>query len=484
MQPVQKKKRRKKKPWLVFILLGIILAALTLLLILTTKPQDIPVVPDNTDESLTLIQKNADDLTRIEVFPSMGEGFTLIRSGDVFMVEGMPDFALEAREIDLMVKDLSLLTAHEVMGQLDPGDTDSLSALGLGDDAARVWAIYRNGGRIGLAFGNTAATEIPADYLMLTGDNRVFTVSQETRAHFDRTLFTLHPVPALNFSSDLLDEAVFEGAGAFTLTLKEGLWELTSPGRYPADEAAVKAFLNNVNRMRLAVYAGEASEDNISLYGFATENRSVTFRLAKSAITAYDEEGLPLESRAVEAQDLTLSFGKEIDRIGFYIRYGDGIYQASLASMGFLRNAAWAGLHARAPVNVPVNRLETLSAQKAAGTNTYAISLVESVLPNNQLELDMDGNRLYLPEIIKNGTEMDRDAFLREYLKLMALTASGSLPPDFEPDGDMAARYRLTGAGIDLDIALYPFDALHYAMRVNGIFADYTDRQAADAIQL
>jgi hypothetical protein len=484
MQPVQKKSRGKRKPWLIFSLLAIFAVALLLLFILTAKPNEAQDLPKSPDENLTLVQKDAEDLVRIEVSPSFGEGFALVKEGGVFVVEGSPDFPLEAREIDLMVKDLTLLVANEALGQIDPFDGESMKALGLGEDAARAWATYQDGERKGFIFGAVAATEVPADYFMLERDSRVFAVSQETRSHFDRTLNTLHPVPALNFTSDLLNEAVFKGEGAFTLTLKEGLWELSSPGRYPADETAVKAFLGNIGQMRLAVYVGEATEENLSLYGFTPAGRSVTFHLAPSAITAYDEEGTPVESRSVEAQTLTLSIGMDIDRIGFCCLYGGSIWQVSLASMGFLRDAGWEGFHSRTPVNIPVNRLEVMQAEKGGSVNVYQISLVESILPNNALELDEAGNPLFLPEIRRNGLEMERDGFLREYLRLMALKASGNLPEGYAPNGNITARYHLSGAGIDLEVALYPFDALHYAIKVNGRFADYVDRRSADAIAL
>ncbi len=449
-----------------------------------SQRDDIPALqPSRKDESLSLISRDASELQRFKVILSSGDSFTILQNDGHFEVEGNPDFPLEEREISLMVKDLTLLTVNEEWGSfhLDDGDLD---ALGLGQTAARVTAWYTDGQKAGLIFGSSAPTEIPSGYFMLEGDGRVFTVSPEMRGHFDRPLNTLHPVPALGFSSELVDRIRFDGEDAFELCQTEGLWEVSSPFLYPADEEKIRNLLSSIEKMRLAVYAGEADTGNLERFGFIQPRRSVQITLAPSIIQGFDSESNPIDSQDIPEQVFAFEVGDAIGNIGFYLRYEGKIYQASNVSMGFLTAVGLDGILSPAPMNVPVNRLARMNVFKNGIKVEYVISLVEKILPNNDLARDESGNTLFEPYVEKDGLVTDSDAFLREYLKLMALRASGILPEDFWPESETAVVYHLDCPSVQLELALFPFDALHYAMRVNGQFIHYVDRRIAEDINL
>ncbi len=485
MQPVRKKTPPPRRRSL--LLLAFPLTAALILLIWLFFGQKAPeawVPPiSNTDEELTLLSRDASELLRFSVTPSVEEPFSIVFADGKAQVEGNTDFPLEQREIDLMVKDLTLLTAHEELGRITM-DGQSLEALGLGKTAARVKAEYSDGTSADLVFGGRAPTEIPSDYLMMNGDGRVFSVSTDMRPHFDRGLNTLHPVPALNFDSVLTDGLSVSGEGGFEVRQSEGLWEVVSPFRYPADEEQVRSLLLAIGKMRLAVYAGKAEGDNLSKYGFDHASRSVRIDLAPSVIQGYDAQGNPGQSLDVPGQSFHFQIGDPIGSLGFYLLYEGEIYQVSHASMGFLYSMDIDDILSPAPVNVPINRLTRLSVHRGGESRAYEVSMIEKILPNNQHERDEAGNLLYEPYITVNGQEADSTAILREYLRLMALSASGKLPEGFASEEEQAVRYLLSGPFGELELALYPFDALHYAMRVNGQFIHYVDRDAADGIQL
>ncbi len=484
MQPVRKKSIPPRRR--AVLLLALLFTALILLIWIffgQKAPDAQPPLIKNTDEELTLISRDASELSKFSVRPSAGEPYAIIFRGGKAEVEGKPDFPLEEREINLMVKDLTLLTVHEELGRITQ-DEQNLEALGLGKTAVRVQAEYSDGTRAGLVLGGSAPTEIPSDYFMMEGDDRVFSVSTDMRPHFDRGLNTLHPVPALNFNSALTDGLYYSGEKGFEIRQSEGLWEVVSPFRYPADEDRVRSLLYALGNMRLAVYAAKADGDNLSKYGYDPARRSVRIDLAPSVIQGYREDGEPAESLDVPAQSFRFQIGDPIGSLGFYLLYEGEIYQVSHASMGFLSSMDIDDILSPAPVNVPINRLTRLSVHRGGESREYEVSMTEKILPNNQHERDEAGNLLYEPTITVNGQEADSTAILREYLRLMALRASGKLPEGFASEEEQAARYQLSGPFGELELALYPFDALHYAMRVNGQFIHYVDRDAADIIQL
>ena len=149
--------------------------------------------------------------------------------------------------------------------------------------------------------------------------------------------------------------------------------------------------------MRCALYAGEASEEYLQRYGLGVPDRTITFMLSDSLLTGFDRQGAQTTSRAIPAQQLRIALGEGIGNIGLYCLYEGKIYQASNASMGFLRDSTLERLSSPTPVN---------------------------------------------------------------------------------------RRYRFDTALGRRVLALFHYDALHYAMRVNGVFADYVLRESADSIAL
>ncbi len=483
MQPVRKTRRSRRNTITLAAVALLVALAAVFLLTRGNQAPGAPAAPDPETEAVQLINIPPEDLTRVEVRASTGESFALVWTKDGPQVEGKPDFPLEPRETDLMVKDLTLLVANGLAGRAETSP-ENLELLGLGPAAPRATAEYRDGRRMTLVFGNSARTEIPSDYLMLEGDDRVYTVSPETREHFDRALETLHPVPAVNFTPSLLDRAEFTGGGGFTLERAGSGWRLSAPFDYPAEEAAAQRLLDGIAGMRLAVYAGEADGESLERFGFSPDGRAVYFHLAKSVITRYDRDGNPEGETQVPEQTVRFALGGGIGNIGLYVRHDGKIYQASLASMGFLRDLALEGVLSRTPARADISELDSLTARRDGRSVTYEIALVEKILPNNRIETDGQGNPLFEPHVTRDGREEGADAFLRGISKLAGLRALGDLPAGFLPEGPAVAAYTLTGRFGQTEVALFPFDALHYAMRVNGRFFHYTDRLSADAVGL
>ena len=484
MQPVRKGKpaRGFGKPAAVLLaLLG--LGLLVFLSIELFKPDSQPAHPVE-NERVQLIDRDESELIRMEVKSGIAEGFALSRAKDGWIVEGKPDFEIDANELSLMVKDLTTLYANEFLGEINT-DKDSLESLGLGDAAPRVTASYLDGSSRTLVFGNSAQTEIPADYMKFADESKVYAVSVETRDHFDRNLESLHMIPKINFNADLVDSISFQGQHPFTLTQQEGLWEMSLPWLYPVDNAGMQALINSISGMRFALYAGKADEENLDKHGLLVPKRTINFQLAPSVITGFEDDGRPSGSLDIPRQVFSIAVGDDIGGIGLYCLYEGSIYQASNVSMGFLRDTEPETLLSPYPITWPINRVERLLVSDAAGTRDYRLELTEKVLPNNRLERDRDGNILYEPDITKDGAAVDGRQFIQEYLKLMTLSRNGRLPSGFQPDSrEPAKSYILTTSLGERELALFPYDELHYAMRVNGTFVDYINRETADAISL
>lgn len=486
MQPVRKRPSKpfyKRAGAMAALVLTVLLTAAGLFFALQEKKSPLPPPESSASQTFMLIDKQPEELTAFEVFPPGHASYRLVRVGESFQLAENPDFALNQEMIRTMVQDLTALAAEKV-GDIAkvPGGRE---ALGLDGKHFTLRAEYADGSQRSLFFGSAAYTEIPSDYLMLSEDDGVYTVSPQVRSNLDLPLGMLHPLPRIDFSPNLLDTVrVQDREAGFSIERKADLWQVTEPLRYPADPSQVAALLGGIGGMRFAVYVGEADELRLSDYGLASPKRQVTFQLAKSLIITREEGGKAPVTREVAAQQFQYAVGNDIDGIGFYCLYQGSVYQASNASMELLSALSLDKLLARKPVVIPINQLDSLTARDAEGTRSYKVELVERIEKNNALALDEKGRPLYDPVITLGGKESDQEAFVREYLKLMDLGGQGKLPGDYAPEGGPLVQYTLKAEGMTLDLAFYPFDALHLAMSVNGSALYYVTRQAAADIGL
>lgn len=478
MQPVRKKQRHPARMRAVLIAGFALLILLAALLLLSgrNKPSLPPPEP-SVREEITLIGKSQEDLAAFELFPTGHPSYRLVRAGAAFHLENKPDFPLDQQMLAEMAQDLTSLSAEKA------GDINEISggkeAIGIDGTHFYVNAEYKDGSRCTFSFGSAAYTEIPSDYLMISGDDSVYTVSPQIRSNLDLPLGALHPIPRINFSADLLDALyIRDGQDLFSLERKEDFWQVTSPCAYPADPGQIASLIKDISGMRLAVYVGEADELPLADYGLQPPSRTAAFHLAKSFIITQTEAG-DAASLPVDAQRLEFSIGKDIDRIGFYCLYQGAVYQASHASMGFLTALSMDRMLAINPVAIPVSQLRSLRVRDSAGQiRQYQVELVEHVQKNNALAKDAQGRQLYDPLITLNGKAFDQEAFAKEYLKLMDLENRGRLPEGFVAEGSPVTQYTLSAGDTELDLAFYPYDALHLAMAVNGRVFFYVTRQS------
>lgn len=484
MQPVQKKipnPQKKRLAAALVVLLGLVAIAAILIVNHSKQPA---LSPDHqADARYMMIDRPQDKPLRIEVTNSKGEQFALVLTDAGYQVAGQPDYPLNEVDIELMVKDLTILEATDLAGDA-PKDEAVLQELGLGPDAPRVRASYQDGQSINLIFGADARTEVPSDFIMMAGDDKVYTISPETKQHFDRALNTLHPVPAINFSSSLVNRIRVEGEAGFVLEQQEGWWELKEPCLVAADSQAISRLLSSISNMRFALYQDEGNSGRLQDYGLATPRRRVVFELADSVITGYGQDDQVMERLQVPAQQIELFIGDDYENIGMYLLYNGKVYLGSHASMGFLARLSFESLRNRSPLSIPMNRLRSMQADEGGRQAAFSIGFTEAVLPNNELALDQDGNLLYLPLVTTGAEEIDSDLFVKEYLKLMNLAGQGALPDQFTADEEqLIKRYTFELLdGTRRELAFFPFDALHVAMRVNGAFLDYVSIKAMESL--
>lgn len=92
----------------------------------------------------------------------------------------------------------------------------------------------------------------------------------------------------------------------------------------------------------------------------------ITLDIAASILTGYDDNGQAYAQTQLDAYQLTLACGADASEVIYYCLYRGDVLKASYFTAGFLLSQGYDGLLLGAPINVPTNRLTSLTLTRAA----------------------------------------------------------------------------------------------------------------------
>lgn len=418
----------------------------------------------NVARPVTLRDRDTEDIAAITV-ENAGGAYTLRREAEGWRVAGA-DYDLREALLTPLINDAALIVAEDTVGDLAEHPEWQLAHFGLDPAAVRVMVTDTDGSVTVFRVGDAVPQENPAHYLYVEGDSHVYTVGDDVYDAYITTPLELHEVPELALKADLIDGIAVTGENPFAIERRADGWYLTEPVRYPLSDAAVSALLDKLAGLRFAQFAADALEADLAAYGLDAPRRVITLDIAESVVTSYDENGQPTGEARLPAYQLTLALGDGADSVVFNCLYRDAIYRVTVFTAGFLRTQTYDALLLDAPFNAPTNDLISLSWQN----DLYAVSLRERVLPNNALETDENGNLVYDLAVTKNSAPLDSEAFLTAYRQLLELRTADRLPADYTlPDQAPLLRAVVTRSASVREIALYPVDALHRAVAIDGV---------------
>ncbi len=449
MKEVRKRAPRKdiRPGRLCLLLAALTVAALGAVFLLRGQPET-PPAPESAVKRVTLISRDANELTRIHVTPPSGEAYALIIENGEPTLEGDDDFVLHETRAQSLLTSAAHIEMEEAL--LDTGEeTVDLAAFGLSPARAAVEITYTDGQTVALSLGDAIPHEALQYYCMAGGDDTLYAVSGEVWDAYSQERLFLHDVPLLDIQKDSIEAIAVAGEGAFSLALTTDGWYLETPRRYPADKQAMETLLTRLAGMRLSSFVCDASGAALAQYGLAPAARTLTLTGA-------------------DAGALTLAFGNKASDTMVYCLYDGAVYQGTLFSMQFLSSLAPEALAQRSPVNYAVNVMTEFSLDVGSEKTVYSLSLAERVLENNEFETDENGNILYDVIVKKDGAAVDTDAFLNWYAQFAAISGTGALPDGYVLQGAPLATVTLKSESASREVAFYTIDALNVALAVNG----------------
>lgn len=484
MQSVDKK-HRKSFPRLRALLLALSMAALALCLALYCLAGRGDGSPQPSESAALYGSVNArteSEVMRIEISLLDGDGWTLTRQGDGFVMEDDPELPLDAFTVDEIVYAVAPLFYNEILTENAADYAAHWSDFGLDSPACTVTVDYADGERLVFCIGAVSQSDTPFYYMTVEGDPRLYALNTSSASALMQQRRALRSVTQPTIYRALLDSIRIVRPDASIVWTLEGSpeasdaidhWLLTEPIRYPVDGQRMSTLQKNLENVRLGVYVCEATPETLSQYGFDTPRLVLETHMAAGSLGTVSKEGVWDVTNHPESS-VTLTVGGAESDVADWVLYDGSIYVASHFTYSPFFTVQPASTLSRYPVLTALGNLKALTVETAGRTDRYTLTHTERVAENNQLLYDDGGDILYDTTVEKNGVPMRYESFEQAYSQLVQVTVSGTLD---NGNVSVAAPHTVYTfedvAGTVHTVALSDADILHDVVTVDGVSLYY-----------
>jgi len=482
---MQTPKRKEKKPikksaLILGLALLIALAAASLLLVFSKKEEAKPYIKPVELTNAIVREAEIADIMAIEVHLNGEEDYTLVNQEGLLYLE----HATEPIDAAMAYNIFSALTPLSAEATLTDDMTpylDHLDDFGFDAPLMRLNIAYSNGDTLEIKVGDQAPDN-GHRYMLLSGDNHLYlcTTALYDAMFFNYRLFaraeSLHMNPA---RIDLITVEKADGMPVFGYRLAEktddesaaleNSFFLTAPVSYPASREWTAPILTALQHFVLGPAIAEDTPENRALYGLTEPEYVLTVHQTAGFETVTDEEGIISRVWAEESTH-TLALGGAYNDTINYLAYNGGLHWFNRYQLAFVYDMKPLETLEKKPLDVPLLRVKCL----AIDEDQYEISHAEQTDENGEILTDSVGNTLYTFTILKNGEPYDALLFESRYASFSQTAVSGILPASFEATDDITKTITITfSAGEQRVITLMPFDVLHNAVGVDGVYLHY-----------
>ncbi len=445
-----------------------------------------PEVPLNIQkETVLLFNRPEEDIAAIAIAPRDGTAYPLIRQGGSFALMGREDEKLRSDLIDdLLISLTELPVKNTVLESLSAAQGLRPADFGLDPAIARITVTYTDGEKKELRVGNlTPDKETPQRYCMVSGSDTLYTILEADSVPLLREMDSLRDFVQPDLDGSLLDRIEVTGQIEWALHYTPSGWQMDAPFPYPLSTLRTDALLTKIESMGFAACLGKAGKLNLKDYGLDAPALTITLTQAATVITGETTEGQQV-SVPVPETVYTLRVGNETGKSGVYVQWQDQVFTASNFLLGFWKELAPLDYLLQTPVNLLVNNLSEVRFTRNGSTHAYQVRLVEQITENNQIAVDEYGRVLYDCAVNRAGEsqDMDAEAFLSWYTRLASLAGDGKLPDGWIPSGEKRAEITLINDHLTRTVTLWPCDALHDAIAVDGVALYYIRNTWLDEI--
>lgn len=488
MDQVQKKKRRTLRHGRLMLLTVMMLALAAVLVLIQQTESNDEDMPAYVSTAAELYSYEPEDVLAMTIQRRGEDSWSLIRQEDgLFSLRGEDGFTLSEETSQERASAAAIISCEEVL-TADPAEYQAhLADFGLADPRYTAAITYADGVSISIRIGDESAHSTASRYMLIDGDDRLFTISKGIVDELFVSRDSLWDVEQPTIHKARIDRITLYGPdssiehqwtlqGDIAADDAQDRWQITQPFVYAADSASMANLLANAANLRLGSYVGPATPENLSACGFDTPRQTIELHMAAGTIGTVNALG---EYATQDWPESTITFiigGEKSDMID-YVRHGDEIYLCSHFTIGVFMNIDVHSTMSRYPLLTALGNLARLEVTENGQTTVYELTRTEQVAENNELVYDENGDIAYDVIVTCNGKPVDYAAFEAAYSALVKVSVSGMLP---EGETSLVPPHTVytfhDTDGTVHTIALATFDAMHDSVIVDGYEAFYLIR--------
>lgn len=486
--PKKTLRRRSKRPVLWMAAAVCLLMALAFVLLLpkirTLFPSEHRQMEIVTQTQRVFEVTEAERLESVTITPINGESYTLRMHEGVLMLQtqdGLADLN------DVYAADILSAVTH-IVGQgvvaEDAAEVEEhLKDMGLQPPLASALICYTDGTQTTLDVGSPVPNTTYS-YCRWSGSNAIYMCDAGVVDALNLHRRHLLPVEQPQIYAGLLDEMVIENAyDRLKITFTDGTFgRMEEPFPYPLNQEAASRMLTAVDHFRLGTLEGVVTDENRAAYGFE-EPLCVLELNQSSGVTSEVAASGELETRLVDQQSLRFTIGRAEGDYFYTCEYEGNCYLVSRFLTESFLQIKRADLLSRHPADVGDLPLKRVWIHTPEGTADLQITRIERVLPNNELELDAEGNVVYDTHVTLNGKPQNVELLYEAMSRLDALTASSDAPEGWSSEGETRWTIILeTETGLVRVVEAWKLDLFADVIAVDGVALHCVDAEAIGVI--
>jgi len=480
-----KKSGRRRLVWLIAAAL-VLSAALVLLLpaIRQAFPSQTLEYEINQTTVRTIGTRDAEQIASITLYPPEQNSYTLhMQQGRLMLERGGALAAIDEAYQKQLLDTFTEISVQNTVTDNAAEAADELEAMGLTAPQAKALVHYLDGSEETMEVG--AMVHGSADYYFRwSGASGIYLCHSGVLENLSLSEKVLLPFEQVSISPSLVENLRIQNVNGECVFAFDGgsSGELVFPCRYPITDDTAQTLLTSLANFRLGSYEAPLTDENRASYGFDAPLCSLEITQREGVINVITEEG-SLGTAQMDAQHFEFVIGRAEGEFFYTCAYQENIYLISRFLVETLVQADWQQLISRTPAAMGNALLTDIVFETAETTVEVHITRTESVLENNQLELDAEGNLVYLTSVTINGQEAPQEK--QEVLldSLNTFTVEGSIPANAKTEDE--PRWRITLVTEEGDIRVlegYRLDVFSDALAVNGAMCHYVYDEAIDVL--
>lgn len=483
---LHQKKNGKRLAILATLLLLMTAALLWLLPTVRTRHASTPAHTETAEAFRTLEAREANELLSVTVYPDGASSYTLeVRDGTLYLQKGGELLDVNDVYADELLEVFTRIVSQETVTQNVKEVEEHLSDMGLAPARAKAVIRYQDGTEALLEVGATVPNTTYA-YFRWSGDPGVYMCDVGVKEAFALTENHLLPVVQPEIHASLVEEVrLTNAAGESTFRFASGAsGQLVQPYAYPLSQAGTEQLLSALENFRLGTREAEVTEENRAQYGFQDPLCIVEIDQRAGYVNQIAEDGA-LASAQVDAQSLRFVIGRAEGDYFYTCEYEGDCYFISRFLTETLVKADRETLLTRTPADMGDVMIASIALEAPQGAWAVDVLRAEKVLPNNELEVDENGQVAYDTLVLINGEEKPEELFTALCDRLYALTVAGNVPENFVLSEGAEPRWSLTvetTSATKRQIDAYRMDAFSDALAVDGVMRHYVHSDAIDVL--